>query len=89
MAMETQQHMIKNFEPVKRDFRNRDESTYYVSMPTIDTAQEAGVYQGEMLVTREEMRALFDPVVDQILVLISAQLQAISREGRRTSSVLL
>ena len=81
--------MIKNFVPVKRDFRNRDKSTYHISMPTIDTVQEAGIYQGEILVMKEEMRALFDPVVDQILVLISTQLLAISGEGHRTSLVLL
>lgn len=90
MTMETQQRIIKNFEPVKCAFRDREgQNTYHVSVPTMDTVQEAGVYHGEMFVTREEMRALFDPVIDQILVLISGQLQAISGEGYRVSSVLL
>lgn len=90
MTAETQQRIIKNFEPVKCKFRDREgQSIYHVSLPVMNTVPEAGVLDGELHVTRDEMRALFDPLIDRILVLLSEQLQAITSGGHCASWVLL
>ncbi|RPB01606.1 actin-like ATPase domain-containing protein [Choiromyces venosus 120613-1] len=90
MRVETQQRIVKSFEEVKCAFRdNPDQNVYHVGVPAIDTIPEAGIYGGEFQLTREEMRQLFDPIVDQIMTLINGQIQSISREGYRVNSVLL
>ncbi|PUU81894.1 hypothetical protein B9Z19DRAFT_1042212 [Tuber borchii] len=90
LRVETQQRIIKNFEEVKCAFRDKpDQSVYHVNVPTIDSIPEAGIFGGEFQLTREEMKQLFDPVVDQIMILINSQVQSICSEGNQVNSVLL
>ena len=68
------QQTIKNFESIKTAFRDDpDQEVFHVNVPTVGTLKDAGVYGGNFVVTRDEMRSLFDPVVDQIIGLLAAQ----------------
>ena len=78
---EVQQRVVKNFEEVKCAFEDREgKDMFYVSIPTVDTVVEAGVFGGEMEIKREEMRALFDPVVKQIVELVEQQVASAGGE---------
>ncbi|KAG0641158.1 hypothetical protein HOY80DRAFT_1114338, partial [Tuber brumale] len=90
LRVETQQRIVKNFEEVKCAFRDKpDQNVYHVNVPTVNSIPEAGIYGGELQLTREEMRRLFDPIVDKIMILISNQIQSICKEGYQVNSVLL
>jgi hypothetical protein len=53
LRVEMQQRIIKNFEDVKCAFRdNEDQDTYNVSVPTLNTIPEAGIIDGEFMVSR-------------------------------------
>lgn len=68
------QQVIKNFEATKAAFRDDPEQeVFYVNIPTIGDIEDAGVYSGNLHITRKDMRSLFDPVVSRILDLIRAQ----------------
>ncbi|KAI5807165.1 hypothetical protein EDC01DRAFT_781954 [Geopyxis carbonaria] len=87
LRAETQQRIIKNFEEVKCAFEDRPEKpSFYVSIPTLDTIEDAGIVDGELEISRADMRALFDPVVAQVLALLDGQVAAV---GARVASVLL
>ena len=80
--------VVKNFEFTKIAFRDDPaQQTFYVNVPTIGDLNDAGVYGGNFELTREEMRSLFDPVVDQIIDLISVQI--VSAGPQQVNSILL
>ncbi|KAL8714311.1 MAG: hypothetical protein Q9220_001642 [cf. Caloplaca sp. 1 TL-2023] len=72
------QQIIKNFEAVKMAPRDEPEQEiFHVSLPTVGHIESIGVQSGNLPITRVEMRALFDPIVDQVMSLISAQATAV------------
>ncbi|KAJ6259608.1 Heat shock protein [Drechslerella dactyloides] len=72
------QRVMRNFEEVKCGFRDReDQETYSVIVPGKNNIPEAGVVDGEFEISRAEMRALFDPVVDKVIGLIAEQVKQI------------
>ena len=84
------QQTAKNFEVTKSAFRDDpSQRTFYVNVPTMNTIEEAGVYGGSFEITREEMRSLFDPIIDQVLRLISAQVGAVLKDRAQVNSILL
>ncbi|KAI4224250.1 MAG: hypothetical protein LQ349_007270 [Xanthoria aureola] len=73
------QQVIKNFEAAKVAFRNEPEQEdFYVNLPTVGDIEEAGVYSGNLHLSRAEMRSLFDPIINRVLGLISVQLKTVS-----------
>ncbi|KAI4283379.1 MAG: hypothetical protein L6R38_002191 [Xanthoria sp. 2 TBL-2021] len=73
------QQVIKNFEAAKVAFRNEPEQEdFYVNLPTVGDIEEAGVHSGNLLISRAEMRSLFDPVIDRVLDLINVQVNTVS-----------
>ena len=84
------QQVAKNFELSKIAFRNDPATpTFYVNVPTINDLSEAGIYGGMFEITLEEMRRLFEPIVQQVLELIRAQVQSVSTGPRQANSILL
>ncbi|CAF9934329.1 MAG: hypothetical protein HETSPECPRED_009185 [Heterodermia speciosa] len=80
VSLVNRQQTVKNFESTKTAFRDDpSQKTFYVNVPTVGTLEDAGVYGGNFEITREEMRTLFDPIVDQIIQLIGLQVQTISQ----------
>lgn len=70
------QQAIKNFEATKAAFRDDPEQeVFYINIPTVSDIGEAGVYSGNLHITRTEMRSLFDPAVSRTLDLIKAEIK--------------
>ncbi|KAF3910262.1 hypothetical protein ABW21_db0204908 [Orbilia brochopaga] len=77
------QRVMRNFEEVKCGFRDReDQETYSVIVPGKNNIPEAGVIDGEFVISRAEMRALFDPIIDKVIGLIAEQVKQISLVDR-------
>ncbi|KAF3931474.1 hypothetical protein ABW19_dt0204232 [Dactylella cylindrospora] len=73
------QRVMRNFEEVKCGFRDRDDQeTYSVLVPGKNNIPEAGVVDGEFEISRAEMRALFDPIIDKVIGLIAEQVKQIN-----------
>ncbi|KAF3177011.1 hypothetical protein TWF788_007858 [Orbilia oligospora] len=90
LRLETQQKVIKNFEAIKCGFRDRpDQAVYTVTVPTINNLPEAGIENGEMLISREDMRSLFDPVITEVITLIYNQIKETSDNAGRVNTILL
>ena len=84
------QQTVRNFEGTKIAFRDDpNQPTFYVNVPTVGSLEEAGVYGGNFEITRDEMRGLFDPVIDQVLALINGQINAATKDRHRVNSILL
>lgn len=90
VPMQNRQQIVKNFELCKIAFRN-DASlpTFYVNVPTMSDVPEAGIYGGMFEITREEMQALFAPVVESVIRLVKAQVLAVSEGTFRANSIML
>ncbi|KAF3926235.1 hypothetical protein ABW20_dc0102468 [Dactylellina cionopaga] len=85
LRLETQQKVIKNFEAIKCGFRDRpDQAVYTVTVPTVNNLPEAGIENGELIMSREDMRALFDPVITEVITLIYNQIKETSENAGRT-----
>lgn len=73
------QQAVRNFEAAKVAFRDDPEQhDFYVNLPGVGDTEEARVHSGNFHISREEMRKLFDPVIDRIINLISRQIKAVS-----------
>ena len=84
------QQTVKNFEGTKAAFRDDPgQATFYVNVPTVGTLEQARVYGGNFEITQDEMRSLFDPIIDQIVNLINAQVSKVSESSYSVGSILL
>ncbi|KAL8817394.1 MAG: hypothetical protein Q9223_003761 [Gallowayella weberi] len=76
------QQVVKNFEAAKIAFRDESEhDMFYVNIPTLGDRETAGVHAGNLQVSREEMRDLFNPIIQRIQDLVGAQIKAVSPVG--------
>lgn len=84
------QQVVKNFELTKIAFRDDPvQPNFYVNVPTVGNLEDAGVYGGNFEISRLEMKALFDPVIDKIIRLIRDQVMAASVGPQQVNSILL
>lgn len=73
------QQAVKNFEAVKISFQDDPlQQVFYINLPGLGAIGEAGVLSGNFCILREEMRELFNPVIDRIISLIASQVTAVS-----------
>ncbi|KAI9773266.1 MAG: hypothetical protein M1839_002178 [Geoglossum umbratile] len=87
---EYRQQVVKNFETSKIAFRDVvEQPRFFVNVPTVAEIREAGVDGGYFGISREEMRSLFDPVIDRIIGLIEHQVMTVSQGPQRVNSILL
>lgn len=90
ISIVNRQQVVKNFETTKSAFRNDPaQPTFYVNVPTVGNLEDAGVYGGNFEITREEMKSLFDPIIDQIVTLIRAQVMTVSSGPQQVNAILL
>ncbi|KAL9604108.1 MAG: hypothetical protein Q9219_000696 [cf. Caloplaca sp. 3 TL-2023] len=80
MLSETvKQQAMKNFEAVKMAMRDDPaQQHFYVNLPGIGDIDESIVHSGNFHISREEMKTLFDPVIDRIIALINTQVKPAS-----------
>ncbi|KAL8732513.1 MAG: hypothetical protein Q9166_002727 [cf. Caloplaca sp. 2 TL-2023] len=73
------QQVIKNFETTKVAFRNEPEQEmFFVNIPTVGDIENAGVFSGNLHISREEMCKLFNPIIKRTIDLVSTQVKAVS-----------
>lgn len=73
------QQAVKNFEAAKIAFRDDPlQQVFYINLPGIGDIVEARVESGNFQISREEMRELFNPIIDRIISLIATQIKAVS-----------
>lgn len=76
--------MLKEWEEVlKREFSNSEEGSIFScpigGVPLYDT--KIGISDGDLIVTREEMLGIFDPVINQIIPLVQEQIDMVECQG--------
>lgn len=80
MKAATRNRMVSEWELVlKRDFSNSEEDDLS-SCPIgpIPDNSELRIADGELLINREEMLAIFDPVIGQIITLVQEQIDMVA-----------
>lgn len=71
-------------EDLKRVFSNsEDDDIFTVPIGGVRDDPVAGIEYGGFIVTREEMKAIFDPVIDQIILLVQGQIKAVGYQAHR------
>lgn len=79
--------MKKFEEELKRGFTDSDEDdVIYCPVGGIPDDPIAGIDGGDLVISREEMKAIFDPVIDKIIPLVKNQVsnvEAKSSQGLR------
>ncbi|KAI5843800.1 hypothetical protein DFP73DRAFT_550321 [Morchella snyderi] len=94
LSVRKQNEIMKKFEEeLKRDFTDSDDDdVIYCPVGGIPDDPIAGIDGGDLVITREEMKAIFDPVIDKIIPLVKNQVsnvEAKSSQGLRLTSILL
>jgi hypothetical protein len=88
---EAKASMIKEFDefikPNFSDLAQVDE--YFVSTPGIDPTEDNGIQDGFLIVTRAEVRTIFEPVVSEVQELVLNQIRDVERVGGHIAAVLL
>lgn len=83
MKTATRNRMLNEWEQVlKREFSNSEEDDIF-SCPIggIPDDPEIGIEDGAFIITREEMLAIFDPVINQIIPLVQEQIDMVETQN--------
>ncbi|KAF8244868.1 hypothetical protein K440DRAFT_646743 [Wilcoxina mikolae CBS 423.85] len=83
--------MMKSWEEtVKFTFGNLDaEHEYYVNVPGIRDNEEANVQDGCHTMQSDDVRKIFDPVVDTIIKLVEDQILRVQHKGESVAAIML
>ncbi|KAI5850386.1 hypothetical protein DFP73DRAFT_539181 [Morchella snyderi] len=83
--------MIKEFDefikPNFSDLAQVDE--YFVTTPGVEPTKTNGIQDGFLIITRAEVRTIFEPVVSEVQELVLNQIRDVERVGGRIAAVLL
>jgi hypothetical protein len=83
-------HMALRFwdEYVKRNFKDEEteeDEEISVPFPGVADDEEKRVEGGFLMMKREEVRAIFEPVVGQVVKLVDEQVEGIRRKGGKVA----
>ncbi|KAF2095053.1 actin-like ATPase domain-containing protein [Rhizodiscina lignyota] len=85
--------VMSEFEPIKRAFGDPSAAKEnYIELPNslgIDDNQENDIMNGEIRITAETMREIFEPCVEGVVDLISAQITQVERARSKTRCIFL
>ncbi|RPB17681.1 actin-like ATPase domain-containing protein [Morchella conica CCBAS932] len=88
---EAKASMIKEFDefikPNFSDLAQVDE--YFVTTPGIEPTEANGIQDGFLIITRAEVRTIFEPVVSEVQELVLNQIRDVERVGGHIAAVLL
>lgn len=81
--------MMKHFEEfLKRSFSNsEDDDIFSCPIPGIADDPAAGVEDGCFVLTRDEMKDIFDTVINKIIQLVREQIKAAESSGQRNMRI--
>lgn len=76
--------MMKVFEQeLKRSFSNSEDDIFTCPIGGVPDDDIAGIEDGGLIVTREEMKGIFDPVIGRIVTLVQKQIDAVEAQASR------
>ncbi|KAK6003767.1 hypothetical protein QM012_009538 [Aureobasidium pullulans] len=81
---------LKYFEEfVKRNYNEQDHQEVNIPFPGLPDDEEAGIDSGFMVMSSQQVKAIFDPVIDEVLKLLDGQVDAIRSKGDTVSGIIL
>lgn len=81
---------LKYFEEfVKRNFNEEDHQEVNVPFPGLPDDEEAGLDSGFLVMTAEQVKKIFDPVIAEVVKLLEGQVDAIKAKGDHVSGIIL
>lgn len=77
--------MLKEFEEVlKRSFSNSEHDDIFTCpIGGIPDDSAAGIEDGGLIMTREDMKSIFDPVINQIVPLVLEQIEMVEAQRHK------
>ncbi|KAI9760251.1 MAG: hypothetical protein M4579_001765 [Chaenotheca gracillima] len=86
----TWQMGLKYFEEfVKRNFNETDHQEVNVPFPGLPDDEEAGLDSGFLVMTAEQIKAIFEPVVREVCELVEGQVEGLRSKGGIVSGIVL
>jgi hypothetical protein len=81
---------LKYFEEfVKRNFNEDEHQEVNVPFPGLPDDEEAGLDSGFLIMTAEQVKGIFDPVVKEVIDLVEGQVDSIRGKGGIVSGIVL
>ncbi|KAF2460238.1 hypothetical protein BDY21DRAFT_280700 [Lineolata rhizophorae] len=81
---------LKYFEEfVKRNFNEDEHQEVNVPFPGLPDDEEAGLDSGFLVMTAEQVKGIFDPVVGEVVALVDGQVASIRAKGGAVSGIVL
>lgn len=74
---------------IKRNFMGDEDKKYLVPMPGFPDDLRAGIKRNKLLLTGREVKKMFEPVIREILKLVTGQIRATKERGKRVRAVLM
>jgi molecular chaperone DnaK (HSP70) len=74
---------------VKRNFNEEEHSEVNVPFPGLPDDEEAGLESGFLVMTAEQVKSIFEPVIKQVIELVEGQVDAIKEKNGRVSGIIL
>ncbi|KXT06443.1 hypothetical protein AC578_6080 [Pseudocercospora eumusae] len=81
---------LKYFEEfVKRNFNEEEHSEVNVPFPGLADDEEAGLDSGFLIMSSEQVKHIFEPIIDEVIALVEGQVDAIKDKGGNVSGIIL
>jgi len=81
---------LKYFEEfVKRNFNEDEHQEVNVPFPGLPDDEEAGLDSGFLVMSAEQVKGIFEPVVKEVIDLVEGQVQSIRQKGGVVSGIVL
>lgn len=81
---------LKYFEEsVKRNFNEDDQEEVNIPFPGLPDDEEAGLDSGFLVMSAEQVRAIFEPVITEVISLLDGQVNAIAAKGDHVTGIIL
>jgi hypothetical protein len=81
---------LKYFEEfVKRNYNEDEDTEVNVPFPGLPDDEEAGVDSGFMVLEAEQVKQIFEPVIDEVVKLLEGQVEGIRAKGDTVSGIIL
>lgn len=74
---------------VKRNFNEEENQEVNVPFPGLPDDEEAGLDSGFLVMSPEQVKAIFDPVVAEVVALVDGQVKAIQAKDGHVSGIIL
>jgi hypothetical protein len=81
---------FKYFEEfVKRNFNEEEHAETNIPLPGLPDDEEAGLDSGFLTMSAEQVKEIFDPVVEEVINLVEGQVQSIRQKGGLVCGIVL